>query len=423
MSFTLKVFHSITSSDCYRNRHKKEAANFTRSRKLVFSSVLKFILCKSVKSLQLRLNEFSDVIDEQITASALCQARQKFSHTAFIELLDECVIKSMYLDDEYERYKGYRLLCVDGSTLRVPKSKDTLKHFGQSRVGDEKSVESKLSVVYDLLNRIPLKADVFPGRTNDIVACTGQLSILGEKDILIADRGYDSYGFFASILERNADFVVRCTVSRKIVSELMADSSKKEIVVSMSAPTNKQSDSSLPSELLIRFVRIQLSDGEVEVLATSLTDKKTFPYKVFKALYGKRWRIETYFQTLKGRLGLDNFSGKTKEAILQDVHATIFVSGLATILTEEASEHLAEKDTEYPQQVNNAVVFHSIKNKVIALMFEQPPDIQQQLLELFTINPTLVRKNRLKERNYNKRSGPGKTRSLMYQKNIRKHVF
>ena len=419
MAVSLKKFQFLTNSSDYSQRHRKSQTSFTRQRKLPFMRVLKFLLSKSVKSLQSRLNEWGELLDEQISSSALCQARQKFSHSAFIELLEECVVKVMYGDGDYEKYKNYRLLAIDGSTLRLPKSKETLKVFGQSRKGDETLVESKLSVVYDVLNRIPITAILHPGRTNDIVACQEQLSFVGSNDIVIADRGYDSYAFFAAILEQKADFVIRCQAKRKVCRMLLEDDKQKDITVVLEAPEYKKKfDEALSSTLPVRFIRIPLPNGEVEVLATSLISKSKFPYKEFKKLYAARWKVETYFQVLKSRLGLDNFSGKTEEAILQDLHASIFVSGLGTILTEEANEELGQKDTKYPQKVNNSIVFHAIKNRIIALMFENPPDFQEQMKNLFLQNPTLIRAKRVKERNYNATTAGGKARSFFFQKHI-----
>lgn len=423
MAVSLKMFQILTSSIDYLKRHRKLQSDFIRERKLPFISVLKILLSKSVKSLQLRLNEWGDLLDKQISASALCQARQKLSHTAFIELLQECVVKVMYADGDYEKYKNHRLLAIDGSTLRLPKSKETLEAFGQSRKGDEKLVEGKLSVVYDILNQIPLSAELYPGRTNDLVACENQLTLLSEEDIVLADRGYDSYAFFAAILQQKANFIVRSRTNRIACSELFKNDKQNEITVTLKAPETKKDLEDVPATITIRFVRVYLPEGEIEVLATSLLDKNLYPHKEFKKLYAKRWRVETYFQILKSRLGLDNFSGKTEEAILQDLHATIFVSGLGTILTEDVNEELAEKDSKLPQQVNNSILFHSIKNKVIILMFENPPDFQERIRELFIKNPTLIRKDRAKERNYNAKTATGKTRSFLFQKHIRKHVF
>jgi hypothetical protein len=85
---------------------------------------------KSVKSVQLIVNEWCRELDGSISASALSQARQKFRHTAFIELLEECVVKPMHDDNGHKRFKGHRLLAIDGSTLRLPTSRELIDAFG-----------------------------------------------------------------------------------------------------------------------------------------------------------------------------------------------------------------------------------------------------------------------------------------------------
>lgn len=150
----------------------------------------------------------------------------------------------------------------------------------------------------------------------------------------------------------------------------------------------------MPKSLKVRFIRVVLSTGEVEILATSLLDKRKYSYNMFKALYFKRWNVETYFHVLKSRLSIENFTGKSVEAIRQDFYSTLFVSGLESIITAEAEEELQEKNVKHPQKVNKAVSFHVIKNKVVRMIFEQEPDIQNKIKELFLINPTLSRPDR-----------------------------
>lgn len=74
----------------FMERCRVFSTHFTRDRKLNFYSVLVLLLQKSVKSLQLKLNEFMDRLEasESVTASAFCQARRKFLPQAFIELND-----------------------------------------------------------------------------------------------------------------------------------------------------------------------------------------------------------------------------------------------------------------------------------------------------------------------------------------------
>ena len=75
-----------------------------------FRAVLQFLLRKSVKSLQLVLNELEEVTNHGVTASAVSQARHKFRHTAFVELLEKAIVEVMYADGDYEKFRGRRVL-------------------------------------------------------------------------------------------------------------------------------------------------------------------------------------------------------------------------------------------------------------------------------------------------------------------------
>lgn len=425
---TLKSFIATTGSDSFLRRHRRDEKSFTRNRKLPFNSVLTNLLRKSVKSLQRVLNEWCCHLDEFISASALSQARQKFRYTAFIELLEECVVKPLYDDKSHKRFKGHRLLAIDGSTLRLPTSKELIDEFGTVRymngrqaVGVD-TVEAKASVLYDVLNEIPLAGSIHPGRTNDIVASQQHLQSLGEGDILMADRGFISYAFFAQILAQNAHFVIRIRGNTyEKYHHLLSDSTQNDVIVDIERSAHFSNDTELPESLRIRFIKIILADGEVEILATSLLDRKLYLLKDFKKLYYKRWRIETFFQAIKSRLAVDNFTGRTVEAIKQDFFSTLFVSGLETILSAEVNAELAAKNTRHRQQVNKAISFHALKDSIILLMFDPPQDFAERVRQQFVISPTLYRPERVKEKE--RLSLKSNARSLHFQKFARKVVF
>ena len=73
----------------------------------------------------------------------------------------------------------------------------------------------------------------------------------------------------------------------------------------------------MPLEIKVRFVSVILSTGEVEVLATSLMEE-SIQREDFQQLYFLRWGVETFFSLIKGRLNLENFTGKTLESVQQD---------------------------------------------------------------------------------------------------------
>ena len=138
------------------------------------------------------LNEWSDSLEKKLSASAFSQARGKLRHTAFIELLEKCVVEVMYGTGDYKTFKGRRLPAVDGSTLRLPNTAETRKHFGIIKYVNGKRtramnrVESKMTALYDVLNRIPLSAKLHVCRTNDLKACRQHLRDMKEGDVVLA---------------------------------------------------------------------------------------------------------------------------------------------------------------------------------------------------------------------------------------------
>jgi hypothetical protein len=116
-------------------------------------------------------------------------------------------------------------------------------------------------------------------------------------------------------------------------------------------------------------------------------------------VYGWRWREETFYGVLKTRLALENFTGKTAEAVRQDFHATVFITGVESFFIDEAQAQLDQRATrtQYAQQVNKQVSFNAIKNHVLDLFFCDTDEkaILEQLTNLFLMKPTSVRSGRV----------------------------
>lgn len=379
--------------------------------------------------MQLALNDWFSKAKDKVSASAFCQARLKIKHTAFIELLEKAVLEVMYSDGDYEKFRGHRLLALDGSTLRIPDTAETRKEFGfvpnMNAKGSARGgqVEAKMTVLYDVLNRVPLSAGLDRGRTSDLKASRTRLTALQPRDLILADRGFASYQFFCDITEKQADFVVRCRERLFVhAHRFSSDATVNDVVATIKAPSAIKKIGKSPESLRVRFVRIELPSGELEILATSLLDKKRYPRSLFKALYFKRWQVETFFSILKSRLSIDNFSGRSVEVIYQDFHSTIFVSGLEAVITGEAEEELSSKESRYKQKVNKAISFHAIKSSVIRLIFNQPPNFQEQIRSLFVQNPTLIRPDKIQPPRPHTWAAENR-RSLYFQLYRRKHVF
>ena len=116
----------------------------------------------------------------------------------------------------------------------------------------------------------------------------------------------------------------------------------------------------------IRVLKIRLSSGETETLLTNLNQKQ-LPIRNAGELYFKRWGIETAYDTLKSKLQLENFSGKTVVSVYQDFYATVYLAGLAAACAEDADELISARDEKKQLKYSRK----SSQNRTIAKLREQ----------------------------------------------------
>jgi hypothetical protein len=422
-------------------RHRARRADFTRERLLTFPVVMLLLLQKTTKSIQRHLHCFFHQLWPQqsqrtVTSSGWTQARAKLSHTAFIELNQEVLLPSFYAPEQVQHRRswfGHRLLGCDSSVLRLPSHPEVFELFGQvavaNHLGDTGThyAPARLSVLYDLLNRMGLDARLEPVATSEVDLAAAQLERVEKTDVLIWDRGFTGFVLMARVLAHGAHFVGRCSKSSFAAAQQMfrINRAGRSKLVKLVAARDQRAELkrlSLPTELIVRFVSVRLPTGELEVLATSLLEEKLYPTQEFPGLYHVRWNHETYHQMLKGRLDLENWSGQTVEAVRQDVQAAVLVSNLESLLSQEAQEQLSATDAtrQYPAQVNRAVSYHALKERMLDLLWSRRP-IKKALEEIkrsMQSNPVSVRPNRSTPRR-----AQSFHRSYHYQRNLRKTVF
>jgi hypothetical protein len=129
---SVEISQELIQDEEFKDRHRTSQKVFTRTRKLYFSLLMVLILRKSVKSLQLILNEFTLNFDlEPVTNSAFTKARANLKYTAFIELNQKAVVDVMYSDNNIKLYFGQRVIGIDGSKLLLPDSAEITEEFGQ----------------------------------------------------------------------------------------------------------------------------------------------------------------------------------------------------------------------------------------------------------------------------------------------------
>jgi hypothetical protein len=129
---SISIVRELLTDDSFKNEHRTSAKFFSRKYKLDFIAVIFIILPKSIKPLQLVLNEFFKKLDNGIlvTKSAFTQARRHLKHEAFVTLNQKAVLDVLYGDDNFENAWGFRLLAIDGSKIHLPNTPEINDEFG-----------------------------------------------------------------------------------------------------------------------------------------------------------------------------------------------------------------------------------------------------------------------------------------------------
>lgn len=421
-------------------RHRVRPQDFTRQRQLTFPVLMLFILQKTVKSLQRHLHEFLDELAagplfEPLTSGAVTHARAKLKASAFIELNQDCVLPTVYgTDHPIARWRGHRLVGVDSSLVRLPTSQELGQRFGWKEAANQHGAtgthypEARLSVIYDLLNRVGWEARLEPSTLGEVALAIQQLERLQPGDVAINDRGFTGYLYLAVVRQAEAHFIARCsTGSFRAAQEMFRrNRANQSRVVWLFAPPEQKAQAQrlgLPWKMAVRLVSLRLPNGELEVLATSLLDERAYPTEEFLTVYHWRWGHETFHLMLKGRLELENFSGQTVEAVEQDVQAALLLANLESVLSEPTQAALDQQrspDTQ-PRQVNRANAYHGLKDQVLDLLYGHTPvpTVIHKLMKLFAGSPVAVRPNRPVPR----RRRPSFHRSYHFQRRVKKVVF
>ena len=160
----------------------------------------------------------------------------------------------------------------------------------------------------------------------------------------------------------------------------------------------------LASELRLRLVRVILEDGQSEVLATTLLDKQRYRVEEFKELYFWRGREEVFFDRIKNIFEVERLSGKSVEAIKQDIYGVLFLASLESVLSKPEAKRLKQESVKGKSrsqaQVNRAVSYVAMVDRVVELLVRKRDveEVLKELHHLFGTNPTRVRPGRRVER-------------------------
>lgn len=359
---------------------------FSRNRKLNFKQLVILLMNVLTKSIQKELNHFYKLIHSrefdipEISKSAFTQARAKLKHTAFVELSDR-VVDEFYNEAPWMSWHGRRVLSVDGSTICLPDSDSLREVYGEHRLGagDRYKVMSRISHLYDPLNKIIVHASIGKYRKSEKALCEEHLDHIQSGDLVLFDRYYASVWLFLVLEKIGADFIMRLNEKHwNAAKQLIQDDENDRIVEFKVSPEHVRvlrKYGVSQTTIKCRLVRKRLKNGNEMILCTSLKEEEIYSREDIVQVYHKRWGIEESYKFLKCRLDIQNFTGKTPHAILQDFYVKIFLSNLLTLATLEQELKLEDENKKPGKklryQLNRTFAISNFKDLPVFIFLKQ----------------------------------------------------
>jgi hypothetical protein len=259
--------------------------------------------------------------ERQIKRSTIAYANAKRDSNLFKALFENLLGEAQSVKSKHGfRFKN-PLFSIDSTTIDLCLKLFPWALFRKCKGG------IKLTVKLDHQGKIPCFAVMSNAREHDAKKIWEVPYNSG--DVLVFDRGYTNYEYFASICEKKAWFVTRLKnnavykrVGKRAVKGCTDIISDYEIIIP-----------SLSKEM--KFRKIIVRDPETKKKITLLTNNLQWSCTTIACVYKDRWQIELFFKAIKQNLKIKRFYGNTKNAVMTQIWIALIAYLLFYLLKEK----------------------------------------------------------------------------------------
>jgi hypothetical protein len=272
----------------------------------------------------------------QVTEEAFAKARQRLPLDFWLELLLLLVECFEAEHGGLMRFRGFRLLAIDGTRLTLPNEKALRDFYGRAKNGSgQHTAQAQMVLLQSPLTRLPLAYQLQPLHVGEVTMARQLTKYLHSDDLLLLDAGYCSYGLMWDIQNRNASFCMRLRCGLNLRTRKRLHGQHDRLV----CWTPKDSRGQWRREGLPRSINLRLIEFRVpgyrtiklltNVLApeelsyadfTRLTNNADVAAKLLPGVYHLRWQIETSYEEMKVVQHMDGgLRSKTPAGIAYEV--------------------------------------------------------------------------------------------------------
>jgi len=325
------------------------------------------------------------------STSAYCQARSKLSGEGLKRILKR-TSEALQERGRCGRWKGRRVVVVDGTGVSMPDTPDNQKTWPQP--GSQKPScgfpQARICACFCLHTGALLSYRASSIKNGELTLLRQQWDEFQPGDIMMGDKGFCSYYDVAKFQEKGVDTVTtlarRTPVEAATATEVLGPD---DLLITWPKPAwNKglsyshEEWQALPEHLKLRQIKVTITTpgmrSESYYLVTTLTDASCYAASELADLYRQRWDVELFFRDIKTTLGMDVLRCRSPEMVEKEILMHFIAYNAIRLLMVEAAA-----------EVSHAPSRLSFKGSIQALrqwepQFSQTSDSreQQRLLEV-----------------------------------------
>ena len=303
-----------------------------------------------------------------------------------------------------DRWRGLALYGVDGTTVRVPDSRENRTTFGDqaTRNGETSGYPLvRLIALMALRSHLLASASICGfAEHGEIGAAASVWGDVPDSSLTIIDRGYSYSEIFHSISSGGSErhWLTRVRKTQKLHRKKRL--ARGDYIVEIETGRDaRRKNPKLPETIAARVITYRRPGFKPKRLLTSLLDHKRFPAEELIVLYHERWEIELGYAELKTRLLAreEAIRSKSPSGVRQELWGLLLTYNLIRLEIERAAD---DADVS-PLRISFVHAMHTIQTDWLIAAHLAAPGRSAEFLEKLRYNvKSLILPPRRSERSF-----------------------
>ena len=289
---------------------------------------------------------------ELVARSAIVQARQRLGEEPLAYLFTVLAAEWATRSARAHAWRGLALYGIDGTTIRVPDTKENRHAFGGQSVGSDASCGYplvRLVAVMALRSHLLSAVRFADFHTGEPVLAEQIWHELPDHSLTILDRHYLSAellnGIALSGTQRHWLTRAKRTTELKTLERYSKTDELAQLTITPAM--RSYSNIELPPAWFVRAIKYQRKGFPPSVLLTSLLDPKKYPAEEIVALYHERWELEVGYDEVKTHMLAreEAIRSKTPAGVRQELWGILLAYNLVRIEMERVADEAMVEPT------------------------------------------------------------------------------